>query len=91
MRSAGIPSTYCAWLAIQRRGPVCERWRSFPLFRFDVGERPSWRHLFVRDDPSGEFSPTNARWQIARPRYQRRRPTTAAPASSLNASTAARA
>ncbi|MBR0825162.1 hypothetical protein JQ596_06425 [Bradyrhizobium manausense] len=43
----------------------CARWRFFPAFYRDVGGRPSWRHLFVRDDPSGAFEPGNARWQIA--------------------------
>jgi hypothetical protein len=54
------------WLAIQARGPVCERWRSFGNFYRDVGKRPSWRHLLIRDDTSGEFSPTNSHWQPAR-------------------------
>jgi hypothetical protein len=49
-------------------------WRSFSNFYFDVGKRPSWRHLLIRDDPAGEFSPGNARWQVG-PRYRRRRPT----------------
>jgi hypothetical protein len=35
-------------------------WRSFSNFYFDVGKRPSWRHLLIRDDPAGEFSPGNA-------------------------------
>jgi len=62
-----------AWLAIQRRGRVCERWRSFSNFYFDVGKRPTWQHLLTRDDPAGEFSPNNAAWRIAR-WYRRRRP-----------------
>jgi hypothetical protein len=64
-----------AWLVIQLRGRVCERWRSFAQFYRDVGPRPTWRHLLLRTDPSLSFSPTNARWQIERPRYRRRRPT----------------
>jgi hypothetical protein len=55
-----------AWVAIQQRGPLCKRWQSFPNFFRDVGNQPSWRHLFIRDDPRGEFSPDNARWRIAR-------------------------
>jgi hypothetical protein len=27
--------------------------------------RPSWRHLLIRTDPTGEFAPSNARWQVA--------------------------
>jgi hypothetical protein len=66
---------FAAWLAIRSRGPVCERWRSFANFYFDVGKRPSWRHLLIRDDLTGEFAPGNARWQIAA-RYRWARPTT---------------
>jgi hypothetical protein len=54
---------------------VCERWRAFSNFYFDVGKRPSWRHLLIRDDPTGVFEPGNARWQVAK-WYRRRRPTT---------------
>jgi hypothetical protein len=57
--------TFAAWLAITK-GPVCERWRSFGTFYRDVGKPPSWRHLLIRDDTSAEFSPTNARWQVAK-------------------------
>jgi hypothetical protein len=57
---------FSAWLAIQSRGRVCERWRSFAAFYRDVGARPSWRHLLIRDDPSGAFGPGNARWRVAR-------------------------
>lgn len=63
---------FAAWMAIQTRGRVCERWRSFSNFHFDVGPRPSWRHLVIRDDASRPFEPGNARWQIERPRYRRR-------------------
>ena len=62
-----------AWLAIQRRGRVCERWRSFPNFYADVGKRPRWRHLLLRDDPTGSFEPGNAGWRVAR--WFVRRPT----------------
>ncbi|MET3970822.1 hypothetical protein [Bradyrhizobium sp. S3.9.1] len=54
------------WLALQRRGPVCERWRSFGTFYRDVSPKPSWRHLLIRDDTSGAFGPGNARWRVAR-------------------------
>jgi hypothetical protein len=39
---------------------VCERWRSFAQFAADVGKRPTWRHLLIRDDTSREFSPATA-------------------------------
>jgi len=43
-------------------------------FYLDVGKRPSWRHLLIRDEPTGEFEPGNAGWQVG-PSYRRRRPT----------------
>jgi hypothetical protein len=49
-----------AWLAILSRGPGCERWRSFAQLYSGVGPRPSWRHLLMRDDPTGAFEPGNA-------------------------------
>ena len=64
---------FAAWLAIMR-GPVCARWRSFSNFYSDVHPKPSWRHLLVRDDPTGAFGPGNCRWEVGR-RYRRRRPT----------------
>ena len=36
-------------------------------FYFDVGRKPSWRHLVIRDDPAGAFEPGKARWQIGGP------------------------
>ena len=63
---------FAMWLAIQKRGPVCERWRDFGTFFRDVSPRPSWRHLLVRSEPAGEFSPTNASWRVGR-RYRRRK------------------
>jgi hypothetical protein len=62
---------FAAWLAIQSRGPVCRRWRSFSNFYRDVGPPPSWRHLLIRTDTSGEFSPRNAGWRVG-PSYRRR-------------------
>ena len=43
-----LPPAFSAWLAIRHRGPLCARWRSFVNFYFDVGKRPSWRHLHPR-------------------------------------------
>jgi predicted DNA-binding ribbon-helix-helix protein len=51
---------------------------------FDVGKRPTWRHLLIRDDPTGEFGPGNARWRIAaRYRWRRRRPRVARSTTAL--------
>ena len=74
-RHGTLPPVFSAWIAIRSRGLVCERWRSFVNFYFDVGRKPSWRHLVIRDDPAGAFEPGKARWQIGRPRYRRRRST----------------
>jgi hypothetical protein len=54
--------------------PPINRWRSFVNFYFDVGRKPTWRHLLIRDDPTGEFGPGNAGWRVAA-RYRWRRPT----------------
>ena len=62
---------FAAWLAISR-GPVCERWRSFSNFYADVGKRPTWRHLVMREDTSRPFEPGNAQWRVG-PTYRRRR------------------
>jgi hypothetical protein len=37
--------------------PLCGRWRSFAASYADVGNRPTWRPLPIRDDPIGEFAP----------------------------------
>jgi len=65
---------FSTWTAIKLRGPICKRCLEYPNFYFDVGPKPSWRHLLLRDDPTGEFGPGNARWRIG-PRYRWRRPT----------------
>jgi len=56
---------FAAWQVIRKRSPLCERWGAFPNFARDVGPRPSWRCLIIRDDPSAEFSPSNAGWRVA--------------------------
>jgi hypothetical protein len=65
VRRVQRPPVFSAWLAIRSRGKVCSRWRSFPAFYCDVGPKPSWRHLLIRDDPTGDFEPGNARWRVA--------------------------
>ena len=64
--------------------PGVQTRRSFGNFYFDVGKRPTWRHLLIRDDPTGEFWPGNARWRIAaRYRWRRRRPRVARSTTAL--------
>jgi hypothetical protein len=65
---------FATWLAIRSRGPVCRRWLAYPNFRRDVGPRPSWRHLLVRDDTSGAFEPGNAKWVVAKTYRSGRQP-----------------
>jgi hypothetical protein len=65
VRRSRYTPTFAVWLAVQARGPLCRRWRAYPNFRRDVGPRPSWMHLMIRD-VSGEFSPGNAPWRAAR-------------------------
>ena len=57
VRRGQYPPVFAVWLAIRHRGPICERWRPFVNFYLDVGPRPSWRHLLIRDDTSRDFSP----------------------------------
>jgi hypothetical protein len=74
---ATLTRLFCMAKMIQSRGRVCERWRSFSNFNFDVGKRPTRRHLVIRDDPTGTFEPDNARWKVARLfRRQRANPKT---------------
>ena len=57
---------YVTWVAIQKRGPICRRWKCYANFLRDVGRQPSWMHLMIRRNVNGEFSPTNCRWRPAR-------------------------
>jgi hypothetical protein len=59
------PPEFVAWKAIMEGG-CCLRWRCYVKFRRVVGKKPSWAHLVVRDDPTAEFGPRNARWRIAK-------------------------
>ena len=41
---------------------VCERWRSFPNFLADMGERPRGKTIDRWPDPAGDYEPKNCRW-----------------------------
>lgn len=42
---------------------VCDRWRgSFTNFLSDMGVRPSRAHTLERDNPFGDYEPSNCRW-----------------------------
>ena len=66
VRCKPLTPEYSRWLAIQKRGPICRRWKCYANFLRDVGRRPSWRHLLIRQNVSGEFSPDNVKWRPAR-------------------------
>lgn len=67
-------STYTAWCNMLTRATnphanrayqnvgVDVRWRDFPAFRADMGDRPSPRHSLSRYLDSGDYRPGNVAW-----------------------------
>lgn len=74
--------TYKSWLSMMERcfntnAPnyqsyggagisVCERWRSFPTFLADMGERPNGHSLDRYPNQRGNYEPSNCRWATAK-------------------------
>lgn len=46
---------------------VCKRWRfSVEDFARDIGKRPSTKHVIVRSNTRGHFTPSNCRWGLSK-------------------------
>jgi hypothetical protein len=57
---------------------VCERWRIFSHFLFDMGERPSPKHSLDRyPNKNGNYEPGNCRWATSSEQSRNRRTTRA--------------
>jgi hypothetical protein len=55
---------------------VCDRWReSFAAFLADMGPRPSPVHSIERNEPDGNYEPSNCRWATTQEQSWNRRNT----------------
>jgi hypothetical protein len=53
---------------------VCGRWRnSYQTFLEDMGERPSIEYTLERNDPNGNYEPSNCRWATWEDQHKNKR------------------
>lgn len=59
-------SEYLAWKNMHSKGSVCEEWYTFTNFLYDMGRKPSTRHVVTRRNSKIGFTRSNCYWQVYR-------------------------